>query len=77
MITADVITICENVTPTGGPKFAAVDGFVDAVAKNAKGTLEAIWLEVFAPVNDYQTFSNSLPPALFTQTVYNDASPPA
>jgi hypothetical protein len=74
-ITADVITICENVTPTGGPAFAAVDGFVDAVATTSSGSLEAIWVEIFATQNDYQSFSNSLPATLFTQTVFSDASP--
>lgn len=76
-ITADVISICENVTPTGGPAYAAVDGFVDAVAQSSTGTLVAIWVEIFATTSDYQTFSNSLPASLFTQTVFSDASPPA
>jgi len=74
-ITADVISICENVTPTGGPAFAAVDGFVDAVATTSSGSLEAIWVEIFATQNDYQSFSNSLPAALFTQTVFVNTSP--
>jgi hypothetical protein len=75
-IKADVITICENVTPSGGPKFAAVDGFVDAVAMTASGGYEAIWVEIFAPANDYQSFSDSLPTALFTSSIFKNASPP-
>jgi hypothetical protein len=76
-IAADAISICENVTPTGGPAFAAVDGFVDAVAKAANGTLEAIWVEIFAPTSDYQSFSNTLPAAVFQQTTFTNAGPPA
>ena len=76
-IKADVITICEDVTPTGGPKFAAEDGFVDAVAMTASGSYEAIWVEIFAPVSDYQSFSDSLPTDLFTSSTFKDASPPA
>lgn len=75
-IKADVITICENVTPTAGPKFAAIDGFVDAVAMTASGGYEAIWVEIFAPANDYQSFSDSLPTDLFTSSIFKDASPP-
>jgi len=41
-ITADVISVCENYTPTGGVAFAAVDGFIDAVARTSSGPLEAI-----------------------------------
>jgi hypothetical protein len=74
-IKADVITICENVTPTGGPKFAAVDGFVDAVALTASGSYEAIWVEIFAAASDYQSFSDSLPTELFTSSTFKDASP--
>jgi hypothetical protein len=74
-IKADVITICENVTPSGGPKFAAVDGFVDAVAMTASGSYEAIWVEIFAAANDYQAFSDSLPSELFTSSTFKDASP--
>jgi hypothetical protein len=74
-VKADVITICENVTPTGGPKFAAVDGFVDAVAMTSSGSYEAIWVEIFAPTNDYQSFSDSLPTELFTSSTFKDASP--
>ncbi len=74
-ITADVISICENVTPTGGPAYAAVDGFIDAVAKTSTGSLEAIWVEIFAPTNDYQSFSNSIPSTLFTQTIFSNAAP--
>jgi len=74
-IAADVITICENVTPTGGPKFAAVDGFVDAVAKTSSGTYEAVWVEIFAAQPDYQSFSNSLPSMLFTESTFTNASP--
>jgi hypothetical protein len=74
-IKADVITICENVTPSGGPKFAAVDGFVDAVAMTASGSYGAIWVEIFAAANDYQSFSDSLPTELFTSSVFKDASP--
>jgi hypothetical protein len=76
-IKADVITICENVTPTGGAKFAAVDGFVDAVAMTSSGSYEAIWVEMLAPANDYQSFSDSLPTDLFTSSTFADASPPA
>ena len=64
-----MITICENVTPTAGPKFAAEDGYVDAVAMTASGGYEAIWVEVFAPVNDYQSFFDSLPTDLFTSSI--------
>jgi hypothetical protein len=74
-IKADVITICENVTPTGGPKFAAVDGYVDAVAMTSSGSYEAIWVEIFADAPDYQSFSNSLPTELFTSSTFKDASP--
>jgi hypothetical protein len=74
-ITADVISICENVTPTGGPAYAAVDGFIDAVATTSTGSLEAIWVEIFAPTNDYQSFSNSVPSTLFTQTTFSNAAP--
>jgi hypothetical protein len=76
-IKADVITICETVTPTGGAKFAAIDGFVDAVAMTASGTFQAIWVEIFAPASEYQSFSNSLPTDLFTASTFTDASPPA
>ena len=75
-ITADVISVCENYTPTGGAAFTAVDGFVYAVARTSSGPLEAIWVNIFAPQGDYQTFSNSLPTALFTQTTFTDAGPP-
>jgi hypothetical protein len=74
-IKADVITICENVTPSSGPKFAAVDGFVDAVAMTSSGSYEAIWVEIFADAGDYQSFSDSLPTALFTSSIFKDASP--
>jgi hypothetical protein len=74
-IKADVITICENVTPSGGAKFAAVDGFVDAVAITASGSYEAIWVEIFAAANDYQAFSDSLPSELFTSSTFKDAAP--
>jgi hypothetical protein len=74
-IAADAISICENVTPTVGPAFAAVDGFVDAVTKSANGTLEAIWVEIFAPTSEYQSFSNSLPAAVFQQTTFTNAGP--
>jgi hypothetical protein len=74
-IKADVITICENVTPTSGSKFAAVDGFVDAVATTASGSYEAIWVEIFAAASDYQSFSDSLPTELFTSSIFKDASP--
>jgi hypothetical protein len=76
-IHADVITICENVTPTSGPKFAAIDGYVDAVALTASGSYKAIWVEIFAPSNDYQGFSDSLPADLFTASTFKDAAPPA
>jgi hypothetical protein len=75
-IKADVITICENITPSSGPKFAAVDGYVDAVAMTASGKYEAIWVEIFATADDYQSFSNSLPTELFTSSTFKDASPP-
>jgi zinc ribbon protein len=74
-IKADVITICENVTPSSGPKFAAIDGFVDAVAMTSSGSYEAIWVEIFSDSADYQSFSNSLPTELFTSSVFKDASP--
>jgi hypothetical protein len=74
-IKADVITICENVTPSSGPKFAAVDGFVDAVAMTSSGSYEAIWVEIFADAADYQSFSDSLPSELFTSSTFKDASP--
>jgi hypothetical protein len=75
LIKADVITICENVTPSSGPKFAAVDGFVDAVAMTSSGSYEAIWVEIFADASDYQSFSDSLPTELFTSSIFKDASP--
>jgi len=47
------------------------------VAKAANGTLEAIWVEIFAPTSDYQSFSNTLPAAVFQQTTFTNAGPPA
>lgn len=74
-IAAHAISICENVTPTGGPAFAAVDAYIDAVAKGADGKYKALFFEILAPVGDYQAFANSLPSTLFTQTTFTDASP--
>jgi hypothetical protein len=75
VITGDVISICERVTPASGPALAAVDGFIDAVARASDGSLEAIWVEILAPKNNFQSFANSLPSALFSQTTFTDASP--
>jgi hypothetical protein len=74
-IAAHAISICENVTPTGGAAFAAEDGYVDAVAKGADGKYKAVFFEILAPIGQYQAFANSLPAALFTQTIFTDASP--
>ncbi len=74
-ITADVISICENLTPTSGPAFAAVDGYIDGVARASDGSLKAVWIEFLAPASSFQTFVNSIPSSLITQTVFTNAGP--
>jgi hypothetical protein len=74
-IAAHAISICEKVTPTGGAAFAAVDGYIDAVAKGSDGKYKALFFEILAPVGEYQAFANSLPSTLFTQTTFTDATP--
>ena len=74
-ITADVITICENLTPPNGPAFAAVDGYFAGVAKAADGSFKAVWFEFLAPASSFQSFTNGIPPALISQTVFSDAGP--
>jgi hypothetical protein len=76
-ITADVITICENLTPPNGPAFAAVDGYFAGVAKAGDGSFKAVWFEFLAPATSFQAFINSIPPAYISQTVFSDASPPS
>jgi hypothetical protein len=76
-ITADVITICENLTPPNGPAFAAVDGYFAGVAKAADGSFKAVWFEFLAPASSFQAFTNSIPPAFISQTVFSDAGSPA
>jgi hypothetical protein len=76
-ITADVISICESVTPINGPAFSAVDAYVAGVAKAADGTFKAVWFEILAPVSSFQAFTAGIPSALFAQTVFSDAAPPA
>jgi len=75
VIVADVISICENLTPSSGPAFAAVDGYIDGVARASDGTLKAVWIEFLAPASSFQAFVNGIPPALITQTVFADAGP--
>ena len=74
-ITADVISICENLTPTNGPAFAAVDGYFAGVAKAADGSFKAVWFEFLAPASSFQSFTNGIPAALISQTVFSDAGP--
>ena len=76
-ITADVISICENLTPPNGPAFAAVDGYFAGVAKAADGSFKAVWFEFLAPASSFQAFTASIPSALISQSVFSDASPPA
>lgn len=76
-ITADVISICENLTPPNGPAFAAVDGYFAGVAKAADGSYKAVWFEFLAPASSFQAFTNSIPSTLISQSVFSDASPPA
>jgi zinc-ribbon domain len=74
-IIADVISICEDLTPASGPAFAAVDGYIDGVARASDGTLKAVWIEFLAPASSFQAFVNGIPPGLITQTVFTDAGP--
>ena len=76
-ITADVISICENLTPPNGPAFAAVDGYFAGVAKAADGSFKAVWFEFLAPASSFQAFTSSIPSAFISQTVFSDAAPPA
>ena len=76
-ITADVISICESVTPSNGPAFSAVDAYVAGVAKGADGSFTAVWFEILAPVSSFQAFTKSIPSALIAQTVFSDAAPGA
>jgi hypothetical protein len=76
-ITADVISICENLTPPNGPAFAAVDGYFAGVAKAADGSFKAVWFEFLAPASSFQAFTRSIPAAFVSQTVFSDAAPPA
>ena len=74
-IPADLFTICENVTPQNGPAFAAVDAYVDGIARGSSGLKSAI-INVFAPADQYAAFLNNIPARLFTDTVFKDAGPP-
>ena len=74
-ITADVISICESLTPASGPAIEAVDGYIDGVARAADGSLKAVWFEILAPASSYQSFANSIPSSLFTRTVFTDSGP--
>lgn len=76
-ITADVISICENLTPPNGPAFAAIDGYFAGVAQAADGSFKAVWFEFLAPASSFAAFTNSIPSAMITQTVFADASPPS
>jgi hypothetical protein len=76
-ITADVISICENVAPPNGPAFAGVDGYIDGVATASDGSFKFVLFEILAPATSFQSFVNSIPSSLFTQTTFTDASPPS
>jgi hypothetical protein len=75
-ITADIISICENLTPGNGPAFQAVDAYIDAVAQAADGSLKAVWFEILAPASDFTSFTKSVPASLIDQTTFTDAAPP-
>lgn len=74
-VTADVISICESLTPSNGPAFSAVDAYIAGVAKASDGSLKAIWVEILAPASGFQAFANSIPGSLITQSIFTDASP--
>ena len=74
-ITADVISICESLTPGNAPAFSAVDAYIDGVAKASDGSLKAVWVEILAPASSFQTFANSIPGSLIAQSIFTDASP--
>jgi hypothetical protein len=74
-ITADVISICESLTPDNGPAFSAVDAYIAGVAKASDGSLKAIWVEILSPASGFQAFANSIPGSLITQSIFTDASP--
>jgi hypothetical protein len=76
-ITADVITICENLTPLNGPAFSAVDEYIDGVAMASDGSFTAVFFEVLAPASSYPAFSKSIPSAFFSRTTFTDAGPPS
>jgi hypothetical protein len=74
-ISADVIDVCESLTPDNGPAFSAVDAYIAGVAKAANGSLKAVWVEILAPASSFQAFANSIPGSLLSQSVFTDASP--
>jgi hypothetical protein len=74
-ITADVISICESLSPSNAAAFTAVDGYIDGVAKASDGSFKAVWFEILAPATSFQAFTNSIPSSLFTQTTFTDAGP--
>jgi hypothetical protein len=76
-ITADVIAICENVTPPNSPAFAGVDSYIDGVAIASDGSFKSVLFEILAPATSFQTFVNSIPSSLFNQTTFTDAGPPS
>ncbi len=74
-ITADVISICESITPDNGPAFSAVDAYIAGVAKASNGSLKAVWVEILAPASGFQAFANSIPGSLIAQSIFTDAAP--
>jgi hypothetical protein len=74
-VTADVISICESLTPDNGPAFSAVDAYIDGVAKASDGSLKAIWIEILAPASGFQAFADSIPGSLISQSIFTNASP--
>jgi hypothetical protein len=74
-IPADLLTICENVTPQNGPAFSAIDGYVDGIARGSSG-LKSVIINVFAPADQFTAFINAVPSRMFSDTVFKDAGPP-
>jgi hypothetical protein len=75
-VTGDIVLITYNFTPQGGSARPVDDTYFVAVGHKSDGSLEAMFINLFAPQSAYNDWVRALPiTAMREMTLFSDVGP--
>ncbi len=72
---ADEVSICLDVKPTSGAVFHATDFYFTAVGRKADGSSVGVFVNLYAPADEFKAYADSVPDAVITKTIFKDVAP--